>query len=90
VLVAHGVPAIVRAGDFICFQRNGRPLPGLSRVIQHPPGFPIVIHIRPAAMPGGSELLFSITQVSGVVKYTGQELIHAGARVSCLHPPARA
>jgi hypothetical protein len=87
VLAAHGVPAIVRAGDFICFQRDGRPLPGLFRVIQHPPGFPIVIHIRPAAMPRGSELLFSITQVSGVVKYTGQELIRTGAPVSCLHPP---
>jgi hypothetical protein len=87
VLAAHGVPAIVRAGDTICFQRNGRPLPGLFRVIQHPPGFPIVIHIKPAAMPRGSELLFSITRVSGEVGYVGQELIRIGAPVSCLHPP---
>ena len=87
VLAAHGVPAIVHVGDSICFQRDGRPLPGLFRVIQHPPGFPIVIHIKPAAMPRGSELLFSLTRISGEVAYVGQELIRIGAPVSCLHPP---
>jgi hypothetical protein len=88
VLAAHGVPAIVRAGDSICFERDGQPLPGLFRVVSHPQGsHPIVIRIRPAAMPSGSELLFSITRISGVVQYVGQELIHTGAPVSCLHPP---
>ena len=87
VLAAHGVPAIVHVGDSICFERDGRPLPGLFRVIQHPPGFPIVIHIKPAAMPRGSELLFSLTRISGEVAYVGQELIRIGAPVSCLHPP---
>jgi hypothetical protein len=88
VLAAHGVPAIVHAGDSICMQRDGRPLPGLSRVVSSPQGsHPIVIHIKPAAMPRRSEMLFSITRVSGAVKYTGLELIRAGAPVSCLHPP---
>jgi hypothetical protein len=89
VLAAHGVPAIVRLGDSICGERDGRPLRGLSRVVSGPQGsHPIVIHIRPAAMPSRSKLLFSITRVSGVVKYTGLELIRAGAPVSCQHPPA--
>jgi len=87
-LAEHGVPAIVHAGDSICFQRNGNPLPGLSRVVTHPSGFPIVIRIRPAAMPHRSELLFSLTRISGAVAYVGQELIRIGAPVSCLHPPS--
>jgi len=88
VLARHGVPAIVHAGDSICMQRDGRPLPGLSRVVGPAQGsHPIVIRIRPSAMPRGSELLFSITRVGGVVKYVGQELIRAGAAVSCLRPP---
>jgi hypothetical protein len=87
-LAEHGVPAIVHVGDSICFQSDGHPLPGLFRVVTHPPGFPIVIRIRPAAMPHGSELLFSLTRISGAVAYVGQELIHIGAPVSCLHPPS--
>ena len=86
-LAEHGVPAIVHVGDSICFQSDGDPLPGLFRVVTHPPGFPIVIRIRPAAMPQGSELLFSLTRISGEVGYVGQELIRIGAPVSCLHPP---
>ena len=89
VLAAHGVPAIVRVGDSICGERDGRTLRGLFRVVSPPQGsHPIVIHIRPAAMPSRSTLVFSITRVSGVVKYTGLELIRAGAPVSCLRPPA--
>jgi hypothetical protein len=87
-LAEHGVPAIVHVGDSICFQSDGHPLPGLFRVVTHPPGFPIVIRIRPAAMPHGSELLFSLTRISGAVAYVGQELIRIGAPVSCLHPPS--
>jgi hypothetical protein len=87
-LAEHGVPAIVHVGDSICFQSDGNPLPGLFRVVTHPPGFPIVIRIRPAAMPHGSELLFSLTRISGKVAYVGQELIRIGAPVSCLHPPS--
>jgi len=87
-LAEHGVPAIVHVGDSICFQSDGHPLPGLFRVVTHPPGFPIVIRIRPAAIPHGSELLFSLTRISGAVAYVGQELIRIGAPVSCLHPPS--
>jgi hypothetical protein len=87
-LAEHGVPAIVHVGDSICFQSDGHPLPGLFRVVTHPPGFPIVIRIRPAAMPHGSELLFSLTRSPGTVAYVGQELIRIGAPLSCLHPPS--
>jgi hypothetical protein len=79
----------VRVGDFICGERDGRPLPGLSRVVSPAQGaHTIVIHIRPAAMPSRSKLLFSITRASGVVKYTGLELIRADVPMSCQHPPA--
>src|SRR6185437_1943154 len=36
-LAEHGVPAIVHVGDSICFQSDGHPLPGLFRVVTHPP-----------------------------------------------------
>jgi hypothetical protein len=89
VLAAHGVPAIVRAGDLICQQRDGNPLPGLDRAVSRPQGsHPIVIRIRPAAMPAQSELLFSVVQTPDVVKYTALELIRDGDPVSCLRPPA--
>jgi len=88
VLAEHGVPAIVHAGDSICMDRDGHPLPGLFRVVSRPQGtHPIVIRIRPAAMPKGSELLFSLTRISGTVRYAGEELIRTGDPVSCLHPP---
>ena len=89
VLAEHGVPATVRAGDFICMESDGHPLPGLSRVVSSPQGrHPIVIHIRPAAMPKDSELLFSITRISGTVRYVGNELIRTGDPVNCLRPPS--
>jgi hypothetical protein len=90
VLAAHGVPAIVHAGDSICGASDGSPLPGLFKVVTQPrkqrPGS-IVTQIRPAAMPSGSELLFSLTSVSGVVQYVNMELIRAGTAVSCQRPP---
>jgi hypothetical protein len=88
VLAEHGVRAIVHAGDSICFQTNGLGPRGLGRVVSEAQGrHPIVIHITPAAMPGRSELLFSITRIRGTVRYVGFSLVHIGARVSCLHPP---
>lgn len=88
VLAEHGVRAIVHAGDSICFQANGLGPRGLDRVISEAQGrHPIVIHIKPAAMPSSSELLFSITRIRGTVKYVGFGLVRIGARVSCLHPP---
>jgi hypothetical protein len=90
VLAAHGVPAIVHAGDSICESRDGSTLPGLFKVVTHPRrerSGSIVTQIRRAAMPRRSELLFSVTRVSGVVLYVGMELIRAGTAVRCQHPP---
>jgi hypothetical protein len=89
-LAAHGVPAIVHSGDEICQESDGMPLPGLSNVVTPPQGerrHSIVINIRPAAMPSGSELLFSITRVPGGIQQVGTALIRVGAPVSCLPPP---
>lgn len=88
VLGEHRVRAIVHAGDSICFQANGLGPRGLGRVVSEAQGrHPILIHIKPAAMPSRSELLFSITRIRGTVKYVGFSLVRIGARVSCLHPP---
>jgi hypothetical protein len=89
VLAEHKVRAIVHAGDSICFQADGGGPRGVDRVVGEAQGrHPIVIHINPAAMPGRSKLLFSITRIHGTVRYVGFSLVHVGARVSCLHPPS--